>query len=51
MAKYGRFDPRNKKKNNDKYRSEKRKIKIQDNRNQDDVNSEHFPNRKNRSVR
>lgn len=51
MAKYGRFDPRNKKKNKDKYRSDKRKIKIQDIRNEDDVSSENFPNRKTRSVR
>ena len=28
MAKYGRFDPRNKKRRNDKYRSDKRKVKI-----------------------
>ena len=28
MAKYGRFDPKNKKKRNDKYRNERRTIKI-----------------------
>jgi len=32
MAKYGRFDPRNKKKRNDKYRSE-RKQNVKQNKN------------------
>jgi len=30
MAKYGRFDPKNKKKRNDKYRGERRTVKSSD---------------------
>jgi len=52
MAKYSRFDPRNKKKNKnqnqDRYRSDKRKTKFDDNQKVDVI--EYYPNRKNRSV-
>jgi len=36
MAKYGRFDPRNKKRNKDKYRSEKKSVKNADSYTRDD---------------
>jgi|DEB0MinimDraft_3_1074331.scaffolds.fasta_scaffold254857_2 hypothetical protein len=40
MAKYSRFDPKNKKKRNDKYRSEKKKNNKNDSASKNDWNDE-----------